>query len=265
MLGVFDSGLGGLSSVKELQKCLPYEDVVYFGDTGRVPYGTRSKSTILKYALQDTRFLMQFNPKAILVACGTVSSVALEQLQTTFDIPIVGVVDAAVSAALKHTKNKKIAVLGTPATIRSGSYEQKIKAQNSAVQTIGIACPLFVPLVENGHIAAEDEIVKATVATYLAKAVEFGADTIILGCTHYPLLKQAIGEYVGENVKLINAAAEAAEAIKEMYENENMSAQQDGQHRFFVSDSPDGFADTARIFLKKDIKEAVEQIDIEAY
>lgn len=263
MLGVFDSGLGGLSSIKELARCLPTEDVVYFGDTGRVPYGTRSREIITKYALQDARFLMQFSPRAILVACGTVSSVAMDALREKIDVPVIGVVDAAVDAALSATKNGRIAVLGTPATVHSGSYVKKLKAKQEDVEVIAIPCPLFVPLVENGHIDENDPIVKATVAHYLKGALDFGADTVILGCTHYPLLKRAIGTFIGEDVKLINAAAEAAQAIKGILKDAPVAEK--GEQRFFVSDSPEGFADTARIFLKKDIKEAVERIDIEAY
>lgn len=263
MLGVFDSGLGGLSSIKELARCLPTEDVVYFGDTGRVPYGTRSREIITKYALQDARFLMQFSPRAILVACGTVSSVAMDALREKIDVPVIGVVDAAVDAALSATKNGRIAVLGTPATVHSGSYVKKLKAKQQDVEVFAIPCPLFVPLVENGHIDENDPIVKATVAHYLKGALDFGADTVILGCTHYPLLKRAIGTFIGEDVKLINAAAEAAQAIKGILKD--APAAEKGKQRFFVSDSPEGFADTARIFLKKDIKEAVERIDIEAY
>ncbi len=263
MLGVFDSGLGGLSSIKEIARCLPNEDIVYFGDTGRVPYGTRSAEIITKYALQDARFLMQFSPRAILVACGTVTSVALDTLQENFNIPILGVVDAAVDAALAATKNQKIAVLGTQATIHSGSYAKKLKEKCDTVEVIAIPCPLFVPLVENGHIDASDPIVKATVAHYLQAAIDFGADTVILGCTHYPLLKGAIGEFIGQEVKLINAAAEAVQALKKVLGE--MGAEESGKQRFFVSDSPDGFAKTARIFLKKDIKKAVEKIDIGAY
>ncbi len=265
MLGVFDSGLGGLSSVKEIEKCLPLEDVVYFGDTGRVPYGTRSKKTIVKYALQDARFLMQFKPKAILVACGTVSSVAMQQLQQQLDVPVIGVVEPAVDAALAATENKKIAVLGTPATIHSGSYTGKLTAADAEIQVKGIPCPLFVPLVENGHIDPADPVVRATVAHYLQHAIEFGADTIILGCTHYPLLADAIAAYVGDQVHLVDAAAEAADRLKAVLEQQGLLSVQGGRQRFFVSDSPEGFADTAKVFLGKDIKEAVEQIDIEAY
>lgn len=263
MLAVFDSGLGGLSSVKELSACLPNEDIVYFGDTSRVPYGTRSRDTIIKYAKQDVRFLMQFAPKAILVACGTITSVALPLLKKELNIPIVGVVEAAVKAALKATRNHKIAVLGTPATIRSRSYETGLTEGGAAVTAI--ACPLFVPLVENGHISPDDAIVKATVAHYLQKAIDAGCDTIVLGCTHYPLLAEAIGAFVGNDVTLINAAAEAADALKTLLTEQNLLAQSGGKQKFFVSDSTENFAETARIFLQKDIKEAVEQIDIEAY
>ena len=206
---------------------------------------------------------MQFAPRAILVACGTVSSVAMDALRENVSVPVIGVVDAAVDAALAATKNGKIAVLGTPATIHSGSYVKKLQAKRGDVQVVAIPCPLFVPLVENGHIDAEDPIVKSTVAHYLQAALDFGADTVILGCTHYPLLKRAIGTFIGEDVKLINAAAEAAQALKNILEDTPTGER--GEQRFFVSDSPEGFADTARIFLKKDIKEAVERIDIGTY
>lgn len=265
MIGVFDSGLGGLSSVKELARCLPNEDIVYFGDTGRVPYGTRSKEIISKYALQDARFLMTFSPTAILVACGTVSSVALDDLRQSFDVPIIGVVEPTAESALKITRNKKIAVLGTPATVHSGSYVKALTGMDSAVETLAIACPLFVPLVENGHIEPDDPITRPVVEHYLKQAMEFEADTIILGCTHYPLLKRAIGEYVGDEVKLIDAGRESALALKAVLEQNNLLTGEGGANRFFVSDSPNGFADVARIFLHRDIQEEVKQIDIGAY
>lgn len=265
MLGVFDSGLGGLSAVKEIEKCLPLEDVVYFGDTGRVPYGTRSKNTIIKYALQDARFLMQYRPKAILVACGTVSSVAMQALRDQFGGPVIGVVEPAVKAALSASENGRIAVLGTPATIRSGSYAGLLKAADETVCVKGIPCPLFVPLVENGHIDPADPIVCATVVHYLKEAIDFGADTIILGCTHYPLLHRAIRAYVGEQVHLIDAAAEAAGCLKEMLAEQGLLAQGGGEQHFYVSDAPDNFADTAKIFLGRDIEKAVDEIDIEKY
>lgn len=265
MLGVFDSGLGGLSAVKEIAKCLPLEDVVYFGDTGRVPYGTRSKNTIIKYALQDARFLMKYQPKAILVACGTVSSVAMPALAEQFEGTVIGVVEPAVKAALAATKKHRIAVLGTPATIRSGSYTGLLTAADERVRVKGIPCPLFVPLVENGHIDPLDPIVRATVAHYLQEAIDFGADTIILGCTHYPLLREAIGTYVGDKVCLIDAAAEAARCLKEVLLENDLLQTDGGKQQFFVSDAPENFADTAKIFLGRDIEEAVEEIDIEKY
>ena len=265
MLGVFDSGLGGLSAVKELARCLPTEDVVYFGDTGRVPYGTRSKNTIIKYALQDARFLMTHQPKAILVACGTVSSVALEALQAQFDGPVVGVVEPAVRAALAATGNKRVAVLGTPATIRSGSYVKLLCQGDADISVKGIPCPLFVPLVENGHIDPADPIVQAAVAHYLKDAMDFGADTIILGCTHYPLLRAAIRACVGEGVHLIDAAAEAARRLKDVLAQQQLLSARGGEQSFFVSDAPENFADTAKVFLGHDIEKAVEQVDIEKY
>ena len=265
MLGVFDSGVGGLSSVKELAKCLPEEALVYFGDTGRVPYGTRSEETIIRYAMQDARFLMEFSPKAILVACGTVSSVALDALQNAFDVPIIGVVAPTAAAAAVATKNRKIAVLGTPATIRSGAYGKQLLQLDPGLEIFSMACPLFVPLVENGHIDPDDPITAAAVAHYLEPVAAFGADTIILGCTHYPLLKQIIGQYVGQQVRLIDAGRESALALKRILTDSGLRSDEGGGQRFFVSDAPADFADTARIFLQKDIREAVKRIDIEKY
>lgn len=265
MLGVFDSGLGGLSSVKALSQYLPREDLVYFGDTGRVPYGTRSAQIITRYALQDVRFLMQFSPKALLVACGTVSSVALEVLREHFDLPIVGVIDGAVRAAVQATRNKKIVVLGTPATIRTGAYVRGLHALDDTLEVLGLACPLFVPIVEAGHISPDDPITQAVVAHYMKEIMAFGADTVILGCTHYPLLKQAIGNAVGDTVHLIDAGKESALALTEIVKKHHLLSNSAGRQQFFVSDAPADFADTARIFLHRDIGEDVKQIDIERY
>ncbi len=265
MLGVFDSGLGGLSSVRKLTEILPREDIVYFGDTGRVPYGTRGRETIIRYALQDLRFLERFSPKAIIVACGTVSSVALDALRQATEVPVIGVVEPAVRAALAASRERKIAVLGTPATIRSGSYAAKLKAADPALSVLGQACPLFVPLVENGHIDPADPITKETVKRYLEPVLAFGADTIILGCTHYPFLKRAIGEYVGEGIRLIDAGTESALETKRILEEKDMLSQAGGERRFYVSDSPQGFAETARVFLDREIGEAVKYVDIEKY
>ncbi len=263
-IAVFDSGVGGLTSLKVLEQLLPREDLIYFGDTSRVPYGTRSRETILQYAAQDVRFLRTFDPKAVLIACGTVSSVALDALRETFaDLPIFGVVESAVEAALKQSKNKRILVLGTPATIASGSYTERLKAAGATVAAT--ACPLFVPLVENGHILPDDPIASHVVEYYLQPMKEFGADTVILGCTHYPLLSDMIGRFMGEGVRLIDVGRESALACQKAVEQDSAPQGAKGSVRFFVSDTAKAFEKTARIFLGRDMKEEVEQIDIQSY
>ena len=180
-IGVFDSGLGGLTAVKQIINELPKEDIIYFGDTGRVPYGSRSKETLLKYTRGDIRFLNTFDVKIIVIACGTASSAALPAIKDEFDVPIIGVIDAAVYAAVRATKNKKIGVIGTAGTIKSGEYEKQIKAYDREMQTFAKACPMFVPLVENGYF--DTEVTRIIVAEYLEEIRNQGVDTLILGCT----------------------------------------------------------------------------------
>ncbi|MBQ2670200.1 MAG: glutamate racemase, partial [Clostridia bacterium] len=183
-IGVFDSGLGGLTAVKQIMKELPNENIIYFGDTGRVPYGTRSRDTILKYTRGDIRFLKTFDVKVIVIACGTASSAALPMIKNEFDVPIVGVIDAAVYAAVRATKNTKIGVIGTSGTIKSGEYEKQIKAYDSSMEVYSKACPMFVPLVENGYF--DSPVTKLIVEEYLEDIRSEGVDTLILGCTHSP-------------------------------------------------------------------------------
>jgi len=209
-IGVFDSGLGGLSAVRELKRILPSESIIYFGDTARVPYGGKSEDVIVKYALQDMRFLLKHNVKAILVACGTVSSVAMTALRNATDTPIVGVVEAAASAAERASKNRKIAVLGTAATVKSRSYEKILKNKDSALDIVAKPCPLFVPLVESGHISPKDKLTALAAEEYLSDVRRFGADTVILGCTHYPIIKDAIARKLRRGVSLIDTGKEAA-------------------------------------------------------
>ena len=264
-IGVFDSGLGGLTAVKQIMKSLPDENIIYFGDTGRVPYGTRSADTILKYTGNDIRFLKSFDVKMIVIACGTVSSVALPKIKNELDIPVVGVVDSAVLAALKATKNNKIGIIGTSGTIKSRSYERLIKENNPDVQTYTRACPLFVPLVENGHF--DTPVAKLVIEEYLEDIKNAGVDTLILGCTHYPLLKKAIGEYMGENVALIDSGAEVAKYLKTMLKDEELhdKAHDKEQYRFYVSDNIETFEELGSIFLETKINGQVSQIDIEKY
>ncbi len=258
-IGVFDSGLGGLTSVKELMKIVPGEDIVYFGDTGRVPYGTRSEETIIKYTKQDIAFLKSFDIKLILVACGTVSSVALPVICDK-SVKIVGVVEPASKAAIKATKNKRIGVIGTSGTIKSNSYKKTIEEITPETKVFQQACPMFVPLVENGYF--DHEATKIIAKEYLKPLMEAKVDTIILGCTHYPLLKRVIGEIVGEDVILIDSGKAAADYVKEILEKENiLNAKKEGSCEFYSSDSK-GFKELAQVFLKREI-DKVKQVDIE--
>ncbi len=265
-IGVFDSGLGGLTAVKELLKILPNEDIVYFGDTSRVPYGAKSKSTIIRYAGQDLNFLSTFNIKAALVACGTVSAVALPKLCDIYPFSVFGVIESTAKAALKATKNKKIGIIGTPATVKSNAYVKKLCELDPSCETLSVACPLFVPLVENGHIGENDPITEQAVKLYLSKIKEFGADTVILGCTHYPIIARAIGEFMGENVVLVNSGREAAKSLRDYLEINNMlSDSTKGRQRYFVSDSIEGFENLGGIFMHRSINGEVNKIDIEKY
>lgn len=258
MIAIFDSGLGGLTALKEIRAAYPAEDLVYFGDTGRVPYGTRSRDTIIKYAKQDMRFLMTHCPDAVVIACGTVSSTALDILRAEFPLPVIGVVEGAAKRAVSLTKSGRIGVIGTPATIRSASYERAIHALNPNAHVISTACPLFVPLVENGFSTRGDPIARLTCERYLAPIREARVDTLILGCTHYPLLAWAIAEVLPD-VALISSGAEAAK----MLTLEGRSGS--GSVRYYVSDDPSGFEANASVFLAHELEQPVEKIDIETY
>ncbi len=264
-IGVFDSGLGGLTAVKQIMKSLPNESIIYFGDTGRVPYGTRSEETILKYTRNDIRFLKSFDVKMIIIACGTASSVALPAVKSEFDVPIVGVVDATVYAAVRATKNGKIGIIGTPGTIKSGSYERLIREYDEHMQTFTRACPLFVPLVENGHF--DTPVTRLVIEEYLEEIRAAGVDTLILGCTHYPLLKKAIGEYMGADVKLIDPGKEVAVYLKKKFDDGGLHGNKtdDDQYRYFVSDNVAGFEELGSIFLETKINGQVSKVDIEKY
>lgn len=263
-IGVFDSGLGGLTCVKEIMNILPEENIVFFGDTGRVPYGTRSAQTIIKYTQSDIRFLMEFNPKLIVIACGTASSTSLETVIPQFDVPIIGVVSPSSHAAAKATKNGKIGVIGTNLSINSGKYQQEIKKINPSFQVYSKACPLFVPLVENGYINSPITLMAAE--EYLKPLCDEGVDTLILGCTHYPLIKETIRKVMGENVVLIDSGKETADSIKDLIDNGEISfAEEKTQDKFFISDKVQSFKEMAEMFLEKEIKGSVEKIDIEKY
>jgi len=265
-IGVFDSGLGGLTAVKELIKCLPNENIVYFGDTGRVPYGTRSKETIIKYAAQDARFLLNHNVKMIIAACGTVSSVA-SSLGEELPVKFSGVLEPTALACAKATKTGSVAVLGTSATINSHSYKKLLEQISPDIKVYEQDCPLFVPLVENGFTDKDDIIVKSVVERYVSQFKNTDVDTVILGCTHYPLIKAAIGEVVGENVKLIDSGRETALYTKKLLKENNLlsESKSEGEREFYVSDTPHNFEAVAGRFLGRDMKRTATRIDIEKY
>lgn len=264
-IGVFDSGLGGLTAVKELTRIFPHENIVYFGDTGRVPYGTRSNETIIKYVRQDIRFLISHNVKAIVAACGTASSVALEQLKSEFQIPLIGVLEPVCRSAVSKTKNGVIGVLGTPGTINSGSYGKGIRSLSPKTTVIEQACPMFVPLVENGYL--EHEATYLFAKEYLQPLIESKADTIILGCTHYPLLEPVISKIAGKEVTVINAGYETALYTKKILEEKNLLSHRTGtgQNCYFVSDDEEKFAHLGGMFLGRKIEASVKKVDIDTF
>lgn len=265
-IGVFDSGVGGLTALRELRRILPGEDFVYFGDTGRVPYGSKGRETILRYARQDVAFLRSFDPKAIVVACGTVSANALDELTAENDLPIFGVVGPAAQAAVQATKNGKVGLIGTAASIRSGAYEREIAQLDPKVTVTARACPLFVPLVENGRFRPGDPMTELAVEEYLAPIKADGVDTLVLGCTHYPLLAEVIGAYMGKNVTLIDTGAVCAgAAMKALGEKELLTDRNQGAFRCFVSDAAQDFASLASIFLGESVEGNVERVEIWKY
>ncbi|MEG2570687.1 MAG: glutamate racemase [Clostridia bacterium] len=260
-IGVFDSGLGGLTAAREIMNILPGEDIIYFGDTGRVPYGARSSETIIKYTRQDIRFLKQFDIKTLVIACGTASAVALETVRDDYGIPIIGVVEPAAKAAACATKNRKIGIIGTKATIGSGAYGRAIRAIDDGIETFANACPLFVPLVENGRIETSDAILKIAVEEYLEPLRTAQVDTLILGCTHYPIIAKAIAEYMGYAVTLINPGYEAAHHLEGIMQT---GGKKNGVYKFFVSDDIESFSEQASVFLGHSVSGSVELINIDA-
>ena len=251
----------------QLRQILPEEKLIYFGDTARVPYGGRSKETLLKYARQDVRFLRSFDLKAIVIACGTVSTTSLDTLQAENDLPIVGVVEPTCRRALLVTKNKKVGIIATLASIRSGAYEAMLRRLDPAVEIIGKPCPLFVPLVENGRISRGDVVIETVAREYLEPLKATGVDTLILGCTHYPLLTEIIGDIMGPEVTLVSAGEESAFELKRLLKAGSLRADegQTGGVDFYVSDRPEDFEKIASVFLGTELSHGAERINIEQY
>lgn len=262
-IGVFDSGFGGLTVAKGIMNQLPDEEIVYFGDTARIPYGSKSKDTIIKYSNQIIRFLKTKDVKAIVIACGTASALALEAVREKFDLPIIGIVEPAARAAAQQTRNNKIGIIGTEATIASNIYDMLIQKQAMHFKAFSKACPLFVPLVEEGWL--DDEITGKVAERYLSPLREKEVDTLILGCTHYPLLSEVIHGVMGDGVELINPAIETAKDLEKLLMEKNlMGSHENPEHRFYVSDFAHKFESFGEMMIKRSIA-PVKQIAIEEY
>lgn len=266
-IGVFDSGIGGLTVAREIMRNLPSEKIVYFGDTARVPYGSKSKSTVLRYSRQIIHFLQTEQVKAIVIACNTASAFALDEIQAELDIPVLGVIEAGAKVAAKETKNKRVGVIGTVGTIGSGIHAQYLKSLDPEISVYSKACPLFVPLVEEGW-RKDDPITIAVAKRYLGELQKENIDTLILGCTHYPLLRSTLGKLLGDSVTLVNPAYETALDLREHLGNLDLLSQggktEDFPYRFYVSDLADRFQIFANSILPCDV-ESAQCIDIEQY
>ena len=263
-IGIFDSGVGGLTVVKEILRQLPGENIVYFGDTARVPYGIKSDNLVTKFSLQNVRFLSTFDIKLLVVACNTASAVSLDTLRQEFSFPIIGVIEPGARAALRGSKNKRVGIIGTEATIASGSYEKLILRADSSALTFSQACPLFVPLVEEGW--TKGEITSSVVKKYLEPLKRQSVDTLILGCTHYPLLKPLLEREMGEGVTLIDSAEEVVVEVGEVLEDKRLRRldEESPFRKYYVSDIPTRFVKIGRKFLGENIS-PVEQVEIEKY
>jgi len=261
-IGVFDSGIGGLTVVKRLASTLPNENIVYFGDTARVPYGSKSNSTVIEYSLQDAAFLKTKNVKAIVVACNTASSIAIKSLKQKYDIPIIGMIEPGTEFALRSSKNKKIGIIGTRATIDNKAYSKALKKVDKKLKVFEKACPLFVPLAEEGWV--EHKATYEIAEEYLKVLKKKEIDTLILGCTHYPILTKVIQKVIGENVKLIDSGIAAAELVRDEINRIGLLSHSSslGFVDFFVTDIPKKFKEIAELFLSAPVKE-VKKVELE--
>lgn len=266
-IGVFDSGVGGLTVMREIMRQIPNERMVYFGDTARVPYGSKSKDTIIRFSRQIIRFLRTKDVKAIVIACNTASALALDTIQPELDIPIIGVIKPGAKMAAAATKNGKIGVIATESTIESQMYTEVIHSHNPQAQVLGKACPLFVPLAEEGWL--KDPVTVEVANRYLEPLIETGIDTLILGCTHYPLLRSTLRQIVGEKVTLVNPAYETATELKALLESQGIA--NDGQclpdgarYQYYVSDAANKFKNFANSILPYGVN-STQVIPIEEY
>jgi len=260
-IGIFDSGIGGLTVLKEIFDKLPNENTIYLGDTARVPYGNRSPETVTRYSFENTRFLSSKDVKILVIACNTASSVSLDAVRKSFPVPVVGVIEPGAKAAVAATIKKKIGVIGTDATIRSSSYTRAIQAIDPSIDVFAIPCPLFVPLVEEGW--TDGNITEMVVDRYLAGMKDMNIDTLVLGCTHYPLLKDVLSKVMGDGVTLIDSAIETAYEISRILDAQGLMniPGQPVRHEFYVTDSPQKFLSVGERFLGRTI-ENIEQIQL---
>lgn len=261
-IGVFDSGIGGLTVVKRIAAALPEENIVYFGDTARVPYGSKSNDTVIEYSLEDAKFLMQKNVKAIVVACNTASSVAMDVLRKNFNVPLIGMIEPGAQTAINTTRNNRIGVIGTRATISNMAYSNKIKELNPEIQVFETACPLFVPLAEEGWV--DHKATYEIAEEYLRELRDEQIDTLVLGCTHYPILSKVIQEVIGEDVTLVESGIVAAEMIKNELDRTDLHTNSNGMgnQELYVSDIPTKFKEVAELFLGNPVKE-VHKVEVE--
>lgn len=262
-IGVFDSGIGGLTVVREIMRQSPNETIVYFGDTARVPYGSKSKKTIITYSRQIVKFLQTHDVKAIVIACNTASAFALETLEAEISIPVIGVVKPGAKTAAEITQNGNVGIIATEGTIRSGMYNTYLSTIDSRVNVYGKACPLFVPLVEEGWI--EDPITIEVAKRYINELLNFSIDTLVLGCTHYPLIRHIIASIVGDKVTLVNPAYETARTLREVLVSNGIQSDEPArEHKFFVSDGADKFKKFANTILPCEVVET-EDINLESF
>jgi len=261
-VGVFDSGVGGLTVVNQLIKSLPQEDIIYFGDTAHLPYGSKSKEAVMRFSLDIANFLQAQRVKIIVVACNTASSFALSSLREKIEIPVIGVIEPGAQAAVDATRNFKIGIIGTEGTIKSRAFEEALKKIDKNVKVFSRACPLFVPLVEEGWL---DEPETSQIAEkYLSPMKDEGIDTLILGCTHYPLLKELLSRIMGQEISLIDTAEATAKAVEKKLGEKNLlrKGSRKAVYKFFVSDDPEKFLQLGRRFLGKNVEKA-ERINLE--
>lgn len=265
-IGIFDSGLGGLTAVKEIVRMMPNEDIVYFGDTRRAPYGDKNRETITKYTIQILSFLKQHNIKFALAACGTISSV-VEFSDLQFDVPIIGVLTSACTAALSKTQNKRIGVIATPATIKSSAYKNKILSLMPDAIVYQQACPMFAPLIESGFVLSDRNLILKYAEKYLSPFKNLNIDTLVLGCTHYSIIKDIIQMVLGEKIYLIDSGKESAKFIFGQLRDRRLLSEKKspGVCRLFVSNDKHRFLETANDFLKKDVSENTHVVNIDSW